>query len=93
MFSWNVTQVHMRLYQDDTMMTLEMRDNGKGIACERTTTPHVFRLQGRQERVSLRSGHFHIVGIPGIGTTAIASVPARRPKALANGLVVECFAP
>ena len=82
MFSWNITQVHMRLYRDDAMMTLEVPDNGKGITCERTTTPHAFRLQGMQERVSLSCGHFHIVGIPGIGTTAIASVP-----------VVECFAP
>lgn len=75
------------------MMTLEVPDNGKGISCQRTATHHAFRLQGMQERISFRSSHFHIVGIPGIGTTAIASVPARRPKALADGPVMECFAP
>jgi signal transduction histidine kinase len=74
--------VHMRLYQDGAMVTLEVRDNGKAITRERTTTPHAFGLRGIQERASLLGGHFHIVGTSGVGTTAIASVP-----------VAECFTP
>jgi PAS domain S-box-containing protein len=70
------SQVRMRLYQDSTMVTLEVTDNGKGITRERTTTPHAFGLRGMQERASLLGGYFHIVGTSGIGTTAIASVPA-----------------
>lgn len=76
------SKVHMRLYQDGAMLTLEVRDNGKGITRERTATPHAFGLRGMQERASLLGGHFHIVGTSGVGTTAIASVP-----------VAECFAP
>ena len=74
------SQVHMRLYQDGAMVTLEVTDNGKGITRERTTTPHAFGLRGMRERASLLGGHFHIVGTSGVGTTAIASVP-----------VAECF--
>jgi PAS domain S-box-containing protein len=69
------SQVHMRLYQDGTRVTLEVTDNGKGITPERMTTPHSFGLLGMQERASLLGGHFHIVGTPGVGTTAYASVP------------------
>jgi len=76
------SQVHMRLYQDGAMLTLEVRDNGKGITRERATTRHAFGLRGMLERASLLGGHFHIVGTSGVGTTAIASVP-----------VAECFAP
>jgi PAS domain S-box-containing protein len=74
------SQVHMRLYQDGTRVTLEVTDNGKGITRERMTTPHSFGLRGMQERASLLGGHFHIVGTSGVGTTAYASVP-----------VGECF--
>jgi PAS domain S-box-containing protein len=76
------SQVHMRLYQGDGRVTLEVTDNGKGITCERMTTAHSFGLRGMQERASLLGGHFHIVGTPGVGTTACASVP-----------LAGCFAP
>jgi PAS domain S-box-containing protein len=74
--------VHVRLYQDDARVALEVTDNGKGIAREKMATPHSFGLRGMQERAFLLGGHFHIVGTPGIGTRAIVSVP-----------VAECFAP
>lgn len=76
------SQVHIRLYQDNGTVTLEVTDNGKGLTRERMAAPHSFGLQGMHERASLLGGHFHIVGTPGVGTTAIASVP-----------VEECFAP
>ena len=76
------SHVRMRLYQGDGRVTLEVTDNGKGITCERMTTPHSFGLRGMQERASLLGGHFHIVGTPGVGTTACASVP-----------FAECFTP
>jgi len=78
----SASQVHMRLYQNEGRVTLEVTDNGKGIARERTITLHSFGLRGMQERASLLGGHFHIVGKPGVGTRACASVP-----------VAECFAP
>jgi signal transduction histidine kinase len=75
------SQVCLRLNQGDGKVTLEVTDNGKGITCERMTTSDSFGLRGMQERVSLLGGHFHIVGTPGVGTSACASLP-----------IAECFA-
>jgi PAS domain S-box-containing protein len=76
------SHVRMKLSQGGGRVTLEVTDNGKGITRERMTTPHSFGLRGMQERASLLGGHFHIVGTPGVGTTACASVP-----------VAGCFTP
>lgn len=81
--------VRIRLYQGDGRVTLEVADNGKGVTCERMSKPDSFGLRGMQERVSLLGGHFSIGGALGVGTTAHASVPARRSKALADGPVAE----
>ena len=69
------SQVHIRLSQDVGQMTVAVTDNGKGIASERMATPRSFGLRGMQERAALLGGHFSIVGTPGGGTTACASVP------------------
>jgi signal transduction histidine kinase len=74
--------VHMRLYQDGAWVTLEVADNGKGIAREKIARPHSIGLRGIQERASLLGGRFHIEGASGGGTRACASLP-----------VPECFAP
>jgi signal transduction histidine kinase len=81
--------VRIRLYQGDGRVTLEVADNGKGVTCERMSKPDSFGLRGMQERVSLLGGHFSIGGALGVGTTAHASVPARRSKALADGPVAK----
>ena len=69
------SQVSMRLHQDGGNVILAVIDNGKGIPTERMTTARSFGLRGMQERASLLGGHFSIVGTPGGGTTACASVP------------------
>ncbi len=76
------SQVHMRLYRDGAMVTLEVTDNGSGISRERMARPQSFGLQGMQERTSLLGGRFHIEGESGVGTRAYASLP-----------VTECVAP
>jgi signal transduction histidine kinase len=68
------SQVSMRLSQDGGNVTLAVTDNGKGIPTERMTTGS-FGLRGMRERAALLGGHFSIVGTPGGGTTACASVP------------------
>jgi signal transduction histidine kinase len=83
------SMVRIRLYQGDGRVTLEVADNGKGVTCERMSKPDSFGLRGMQERVSLLGGDFSIGGALGVGTTAHASVPARRSKALADGPVAE----
>ncbi len=74
------SHVRIRLYQENSSVTLEVTDNGKGITHERMTLPHSFGLRGMQERASLLGGRFHIAGTSGVGTTAYASIP-----------VAECF--
>ena len=69
------SRVSMRLYRDGGNVTLAVIDNGKGIPTERMTTARSFGLRGMQERASILGGHFSIVGTPGGGTTACASVP------------------
>ncbi len=87
------SQVRIRLTSDSDNVRLDVTDNGTGISPERLATTDSFGLRGMQERVSLLGGSFHIAGTSGLGTTASASLPARRPKALADGPVVECAAP
>ncbi len=69
------SHVCIRLYHDNAMVTLEVTDNGRGIARERTNTSRTLGLRGMQERASLLGGRFHIVGTSGVGTTAVASIP------------------
>jgi PAS domain S-box-containing protein len=76
------SHVRMRLDQRDGNVTLEVVDNGRGIAREKKIKSDSLGLRGMQERASLLGGHFHIVGTPGVGTSAYTSVP-----------VAECFTP
>ena len=71
----DASQVRMRLHRSHHLATLEVVDNGRGITNERMAAPRSFGLRGMQERTSLLGGHFRIVGTPGLGTTAIASIP------------------
>jgi signal transduction histidine kinase len=64
-----------RLYQDSARVTLDVTDHEKGITLERLAMPHFFGLRPMRERAFLPDGHFHILGTPGIGTMAIASMP------------------
>ncbi|MDN5943226.1 MAG: sensor histidine kinase, partial [Nitrospira sp.] len=71
----DASQVHIRMSQDDGQVTLAVTDNGKGINPDRMARPRSFGLRGVQERAALLGGDFSIVGTPGIGTTACASLP------------------
>ncbi len=69
------SQVHIQLSQDAGQVTLVVTDNGKGLTMENLSTSNSCGLRGMQERATLLGGHFSIVGKPGGGTTACASVP------------------
>ena len=73
----SASQVHIRLHQDALRVTLEVTDNGKGISSDRMGAPRSFGLRGMRERAALLGGHFHVVGAPGVGTTATVSIPAK----------------
>ncbi len=71
----DASKVRMRLHRSHHLATLKVTDNGSGITNERMAAPRSFGLRGMQERTSLLGGHFRIMGTPGLGTTAIASIP------------------
>jgi PAS domain S-box-containing protein len=72
------SQVHIQLSQDADQVTLVVTDNGKGLIMENLSTPSTCGLRGMQERATLLGGHFSIVGKPGKGTTAYASIPVSK---------------
>jgi PAS domain S-box-containing protein len=71
----DASQVRIQLSQDAGQVTLIVTDNGKGLTAENLFTSNSCGLRGMQERATLLGGHFSIVGKPGGGTTACASVP------------------
>ena len=57
------------------MLTLEVTDNGNGIAPEMLDKPKAFGLKGLHERARTVGGWLDISSRPGEGTSVILSVP------------------
>jgi signal transduction histidine kinase len=68
------TAVTIRLEQQQGMLTLEVKDNGSGIAEEKVLYPHSLGLLGMRERAELCGGSVTIVGRPNAGTTVTLHV-------------------
>lgn len=60
------------------ILTMEIRDNGKGITKKELASPRSFGLTGMQERANALGGTLSIAGSRGKGTTVILTVPLRR---------------
>jgi len=56
-------------------LTLEVKDNGKGITENDLSKTKSFGLLGMRERASLLGGELHISGIQGTGTTITVRIP------------------
>ena len=56
-------------------MTLEIRDNGKGLPEKQTARPDAFGLRGMAERARVHGGWLEFSSQPGKGTTVMAAVP------------------
>ena len=72
------TRVSVQLEYGTETIALEVRDNGRGGACERTAGPargH-FGLTGMKERAAAIGGTLEIVSAPGEGTTIRLNAPA-----------------
>jgi two-component system, NarL family, sensor histidine kinase UhpB len=69
------TAVDIQLFADGSELTLEIRDNGKGLPESQTARPDAFGLRGMAERVRVHGGWLEISSQPGKGTTIMAAVP------------------
>jgi signal transduction histidine kinase len=72
------TEVKASLKAEDSMVTLEVKDNGKGITEKEIARPSSFGLLGIRERVNFLGGGVTISGIRNRGTTIEVNLPFRR---------------
>jgi signal transduction histidine kinase len=69
------TQVEVTLEETATFLTLQVRDNGRGISASEIDNPKSIGLLGMQERARLRGGEVHLYGSPDRGTTVLVRLP------------------
>ncbi|MBE7474157.1 MAG: histidine kinase [Anaerolineae bacterium] len=69
------TQVEVTLEETAAFLTLQVRDNGRGITASEIDNPKSIGLLGMQERARLRGGEVHLSGSPGRGTTVTVRLP------------------
>jgi len=74
----NATRVDVRMRLDADTLTLEVLDNGKGIAATAASSPKSLGLLGMRERVLPFEGTIAINGTSGKGTHVTVSVPHPR---------------
>lgn len=71
----NPSKVRIELSDSEGFLTLEVTDDGCGIAPEMLNKPKAFGLKGLQERAATVQGWLDISSQPGRGTSVILSVP------------------
>jgi signal transduction histidine kinase len=69
------TQVAVILEETTEFLTLQVQDNGRGIAAGEVQSPKSIGLLGMQERARLRAGEVQFQGRPGQGTTVTVRLP------------------
>jgi signal transduction histidine kinase len=67
--------VHLELSDAEDVLTLEVRDNGQGIAQGELAKPKSFGIRGLQERAKTVDGWLDISSFENKGTSIILSVP------------------
>ena len=71
-------QVEVRLARENGDLTLEVRDNGKGIPEDKLSGGGSLGILGMRERAMLLGGELTIQGLPGNGTTVRVRIPEAR---------------
>jgi signal transduction histidine kinase len=72
------TRVDIELVMDPERVSLDVADNGVGIADSDRTGKKSLGLLGMQERALLFGGELRITGTPGHGTRVSVAIPTRR---------------
>jgi signal transduction histidine kinase len=79
------TEVSVRLANEDGNLTLEVRDNGKGIDAGQLSFGSSLGILGMRERALLLGGELDINGAPGKGTTIRVRIPQRQSPLVEGG--------
>jgi PAS domain S-box-containing protein len=74
----NATSVIVNLEEGPDDVTLQVKDNGRGITQGEIVKSRSFGLLGMRERVHLLNGELMVHGVPGQGTTVLVRVPFQR---------------
>lgn len=74
------SKVDIELSDKESVLTLEVADNGHGIAPGMLDRPKAFGLKGLQERARTVGGWLDISSQPGKGTSVILSIPLPSPS-------------
>ena len=69
------TRIEVSVEENGTFLTLQVKDNGRGITESEIQSPRSIGLLGMQERARLRAGEVHFQGVPGKGTTVTVRLP------------------
>jgi signal transduction histidine kinase len=78
------TRVTVQLAQQNGDLSLEVRDNGRGVQQEQLVDGRSLGILGMRERALLLAGEFSIHGTPDEGTTVKVRIPevsSKKPKA------------
>lgn len=78
-------KVDIELSDKEGVLTLEVADDGRGIAPEMLEKPKAFGLKGLQERARTVGGWLDISSRPGQGTSVILSIPLPSPSLSTQG--------
>jgi PAS domain S-box-containing protein len=74
----HATNVYIKLEQSGEHVSLQVRDNGRGIKGVEQSGPEAFGLLGMRLRAQQQGGSFDIQGISGTGTTVTVRIPLYR---------------
>lgn len=76
------TQVEVTLFKRIRELTIEIRDNGRGLAAGKAERPGSFGVIGMRERITSLGGWLEIGGAQGEGVSVMIGIPHVAPKQL-----------
>jgi signal transduction histidine kinase len=74
------TEVKIRLAVEGEWLSLEVRDNGKGVSASTLAQTRSLGILGMRERARIAGGELQIGGSGGQGVTVVARLPLRTPS-------------